>query len=198
MSLSARSALFRRPIKLAILAVALAIPAIAWAAFKPVRIFAPALNGMTCANRTCVEDPSRLPEAAALQHAAVAAVGRKLVPLETAPLTVFCSTRRCYHSFGGGMERGATLFDWGVILPPESWVPYIVEHEYIHMLQAQQLGLVGRQRTPDWFKEGMPFFVSEPPGHELPDYARPLAARYQAWEQQVGRENVWKASATLE
>ena len=187
----------RRLLKLASLALVVAMPAIAWATFKPVRILAPALNGVTCADRVCVEDPSRLIEAMALQRAAVAEVGRKLVPLKAAPVTVFCSTRQCYHSFGGGMERGAALFNWGVILPPESWVPYIVEHEYIHMLQSQQLGLLGRQQTPAWFKEGMPFFVSEPPAHELPEYARPLATQYQAWEQRIGRDNVWKAAAEL-
>lgn len=95
------------------------------------------------------------------------------------------------------MERGATLFHLGVILPPESWVPHIVEHEYIHMLQAQELGLMGRQRTPDWFKEGMPFHVSEPPDHDLPGYARPLAERYVGWERQVGRDNVWQAVRKL-
>ena len=121
------------------------------------------------------------------------AVAHKLVPLEQAPLTVFCSTRACYHAFGGGLERGATLLDWGVILPPESWVPHIVEHEYIHMLQAQQLGLRGRERTPDWFKEGMPFLVSDPPGHDMPAYALPLVARYQAWERHTGRRNAWAA-----
>lgn len=187
----------RRRLKLAVIALVLAIPAITWAAFKPVRILAPALNGVTCADRVCVEDASRFTEAMALQRAAVAEVGRKLVALEERPTTVFCSTRQCYHSFGGGMERGAALFDWGVILPPESWVPYIVEHEYIHMLQAEQLGLLGRQQTPAWFKEGMAFSVSGPPPHELPEYARPLASRYEAWERQVGRENVWKAAASL-
>lgn len=95
------------------------------------------------------------------------------------------------------MERGATILDWGVILPPESWVPHIVEHEYIHMLQAQELGLRGRERTPDWFKEGLPFHVSEPPAHDLPDYARPLVARYQTWEKVVGGKNVWRAASDL-
>jgi hypothetical protein len=95
------------------------------------------------------------------------------------------------------MERGAAIFNWGVILPPESWVPHIVEHEYIHMLQAEQLGLAGRQQTPAWFKEGMPFLVSEPPDYDLPAYARPLVARYQSWERHVGRENVWQAAAGL-
>jgi GNAT superfamily N-acetyltransferase len=184
-----------RLLLLAALALLAAAPVIAWAAFKPVRIFAPTLNGMTCQDRVCVELPGELPRAADLQRDALAAVARKLVPLEQPPLTVFCSTRACYHSFGGGLERGATLLDWGVILPPESWVAHIVEHEYIHMLQAEQLGLYGRQQTPDWFKEGMPFLISEPPDHDLPDYARPLVAEYRAWEQRVGRQNVWKAAA---
>ena len=182
-----------RKLLLGLLAAAVAAPAIAWAALKPVRILAAPLNGVTCEQRVCVEDARLLPRAELLQKDAMAQVGRKLRPLERAPLTVFCSTRACYRSFGGGGERGATLFDWGVILPPESWVPHIVEHEYIHMLQAQELGLLGRQLTPDWFKEGMPFLVSEPPAHDLPDYARPLAKRYEAWERRVGRGNVWQA-----
>jgi hypothetical protein len=176
-----------------LLAVAVAAPAIAWVSYKPVRILAPEFNGVACKGRVCVEDPDQLSRAELLQLAAVAQVGSKLVPLDRPPLTIFCSTRKCYHSFGGGMERGATLFNWGVILPPESWVPHIVEHEYIHMLQAQELGLVGRQRTPDWFKEGMPFHLSQPPEYDLPAYARPLADHYEAWERQVGRLNAWQA-----
>lgn len=179
------------------LALVLAAPPLAWAAFKPVRILAPELNGVTCHGSVCVEKAPELARAVQLHRDAVAEVSRKLVALEQPPLTIFCSSRECYHSFGGGMERGATLFNWGVILPPESWVPHIVQHEYIHMLQAQQLGLVGRQQTPAWFKEGMPFFVSEPPAYDLPAYARPLVARYQSWEQEIGRKNVWQAAADL-
>ena len=186
-----------RALTIMVLALVVAIPAFGWAAFKPVRILAPALNGMTCRGSVCVELASELARAAQLQRDAVAEVSRKLVALEQPPLTVFCSTRQCYHSFGGGMERGATVFNRGVILPPESWVPHIVQHEYIHMLQAQQLGLVGRQRTPAWFKEGMPFFVSEPPTYDLPAYARSHVARYQSWEQKIGRKNVWQAAADL-
>lgn len=186
-----------RALKLASVALVLAGPVAAWATFKPVRILSPALNGVTCLGRVCVEDPSRLGQATELQRRAVAEVARKLLPLEEFPLTVFCSTRECYRSFGGGMERGATLFDWGVILPPESWVAHIVEHEYIHMLQAQQLGLLGRERTPAWFKEGMPFLVSNPPDHDLPAYARPYVASYEAWERRVGRRNAWTAALAL-
>ncbi len=186
-----------RAFKITALALLVAAPPLAWATFKPVRILAPELNGVKCRDFVCVEKTSELPRAAQLQREAVAEVGRKLGALEQPPLTVFCSTRKCYHSFGGGMERGVTLFDWGVILPPESWVPHIVQHEYIHMLQAQQLGLVGRRRTPAWFKEGMPFLVSDPPDHDLPAYARPYVARYLSWERKVGRDNVWRAAADL-
>jgi hypothetical protein len=188
----------RRCLVPATLALLVAAPAIAWTAFRPVRLLAPTLNGVECVGLVCVEDLDGLDRATALQRGAMAAVAGKLGPLDQAPLTVFCATRRCYHAFGGGMERGAAVFDWGVILPPESWVPHIVEHEYIHMLQAQRLGLRGRERTPEWFKEGMPFFVSAPPAHDLPDYARPLVARYRAWERRVGRANVWTAAADLQ
>ncbi len=43
-----------------------------------------------------------------------------------------------------------------------------------------------------WFKEGMAFAVSEPPEFDLPEYAKPWVAQYEAWEQEVGRENVWR------
>ena len=186
-----------RALMLASVALVLVAPLVAWAAFKPVRILAPALNNVTCVERVCADDPSRLDHASELQRNALAEVARKLGTVEDAPLTIFCSTRECYRSFGGGAERGATLFDWGVILPPESWVAHIVEHEYIHMLQAQELGLFGREQTPAWFKEGMPFLVSNPPAYDLPAYARPFVARYKAWEQRVGRENVWAEAARL-
>ncbi len=187
----------RRAFVLVTFALFVAAPAIAWAAFKPVRILAPTLNGMTCVARVCVQETSKLALAQELQSNAIEAVGQKLVPLKQTPLTVFCSTRECYQSFGGGMERGAAILNWGVILPPESWVAHIVEHEYIHMLQAQQLGLLGRERTPLWFKEGMPFLISAPPAHDLPSYAHSLVARCQAWERQVERSNVWRRVTDL-
>lgn len=59
------------------------------------------------------------------------------------------------------------------------------------MLQAQELGLLERESAPDWFTEGMAFYLSEPPDFDLPDYARPWVSRYKEWEAQVGRENVW-------
>jgi hypothetical protein len=173
------------------------LPATLWYCAKPLRILAPQADGMICRAAVCVEDPAQMRRAQRLQREAMAAVDHKLVAIKSPPLTIFCSTRKCYRSFGGGAERGATLFDLGVILPPGSWVPYIVEHEYIHMLQAQELGLMGRCLRPDWYIEGMAFSVSDPPAWDLPAYARPLVARYVAWERRTGRENVWREARRL-
>ena len=98
-------------LEFAALALLVAMPVIAWAAFKPIRILVPTLNGVTCIAQVCVEEPPKLELAQLLQRNAVAAVRHKMVPLAAAPLTVFCLTRACYKSFGGGMERGATLFN---------------------------------------------------------------------------------------
>ena len=186
-----------RQILLAASLMAAAIPVAAWGFFKPIRIVAPQLNGVTCVGAVCVENLSALPAAERLHAEAMSNIAAKLRPLASPPRAVFCSTRACYQSFGGGLERGAAIFNLGIIIPPDSWQTYIVEHELIHMLQAQELGLRGRERTPAWFKEGMPFFVSAPPAFDLPDYARPLVTEYRAWEQRVGRDNVWTAIREL-
>lgn len=186
-----------RKLVAALAVVALLAPVAMWLFFKPIRILAPGFNGVTCAGPVCSDLPSELDRAARLHAEAMAAVGRKLTPLREPPLTVFCSTRSCYQTFGGGMERGATILDFGVILPPESWVAHIIEHEFIHMLQAQELGLRGRERTPGWFKEGMPFLVSAPPDYDLPDYARPLVAQYRTWRDRVGEDQVWTEAGKL-
>lgn len=170
--------------------LATSMPVVAWALFKPIRILAPQLNGVSCVGAICVDRLSALPVARQLHADAMAAVAAKLRPLELPPRTVFCSTAACYRDFGGA-GRGITVFHLGVVIAPESWQSYLVEHEFIHMLQAQELGLRGRERTPAWFKEGMPFFVSAPPAFDLPDYARPLVEQYSEWEQRVGRDQVW-------
>jgi hypothetical protein len=176
---------------------ALLPPLALWVLFKPVRIFLPEFNGVHCFGPICVDEVSTLARAQGLHAAAMSNIAAKLTPLRSPPRTVFCARRACYEAFGGGAERGAAIFDAGVIIAPESWQTHIVEHELIHMLQAQELGLRGRERTPPWFKEGMPFSISAPPAFDLPDYAKPLVAEYEAWERRVGRDRVWIEAARL-
>jgi hypothetical protein len=168
-----------------------AIPIGAWSFFKPIRVIAPELNGVTCAGAVCVEDLSTLSRAEELHETAMVNIAEKLRPLSSPPRAIFCSTRKCYQSFGG-RGRGVAVFDLAVVIAPESWQIHIVEHELIHMLQAQELGLLGREKTPMWFKEGLPFYISDPPVADLPDYAKPLVEEYMAWEGRVGRENIWR------
>lgn len=165
-------------------------PAAAWVCFKPIRIVAPQLTGVTCVGAICVDSMATLPTAMQLHSDAMSNVAEKLRPLKSPPRAVFCSTRSCFASFGG-TGRGITVLHLGVFIPPDSWQTYIVEHEFIHMLQAQELGLRGRERAPLWLKEGMPFFVSDPPPFDLPDYAKPLVEQYATWEQRVARDNAW-------
>ncbi len=173
-----------------LLFAAVLLPAAIWLSFKPIRVVAPSLNGVACSGAICVEVPAMSPIAANLQREALANIAAKLRPLASPPRMIFCSTQQCYRSFGG-RGRGIAVFGLGVVIAPESWQVYIVEHELLHMLQAQELGLFGRERSPIWFREGMAFSVSEPPDFDLPDYARPFVAQYDEWEHRVGRENVW-------
>ncbi len=52
----------------------------------------------------CVESTSTLSSAMSLNSMAMANVAEKLRPIESPPRTVFCSTRRCYDSFGGSAQ----------------------------------------------------------------------------------------------
>lgn len=186
-----RTHMKRTHIFVAVLTTALALlPAATWAFSKPIRVIAPSLNGTTCYGQVCVEDPETLRRAQELVDTAMANIAVKLKPLTPTPRAVFCSTRECYDAFGG-KGRGVAVFNLGIVIPFDSWQVYIVEHELIHLLQAQELGLRGRESSPMWFKEGMAFYVSDPPDFDMPEYARSWVSEYKAWESKVGREKVW-------
>jgi uncharacterized membrane protein len=91
----------KRPYKLiATLLLALAaLQIVAWSFFKPIRVIAPELNGVTCAGAVCVEHLSTLSRAEELHETAMANIAAKLRPLSSPPRAVFCSTRQCYQSF---------------------------------------------------------------------------------------------------
>lgn len=86
-----------------------------WVLFKPVRVVVPELlgDGVTCGGVVCAEEAESLPLAQWLHAEAMANISAKLLPLRAPPRTIFCSTRDCYSSFGGGSERGAAILDLG-------------------------------------------------------------------------------------
>ena len=77
-------------LKKAIPLILLAVPPFAWAFVKPVRVLAPQLEGLTCVERVCVDDPARRADAVKLYQEALetvqASVGVLQSPLAGAPL----------------------------------------------------------------------------------------------------------------
>ena len=56
-----------------------AVPVVAWAAFKPIRVLAPELLGLHCtAQGVCIDDVRRLPEAKALRDEALVFVSSRV------------------------------------------------------------------------------------------------------------------------
>jgi hypothetical protein len=168
-----------------------------WAFAKPMRLWAPELHGMTCADAVCVEQTERLAEATALYAAALARIDARGTPLRERPRMTFCATDACYRAFGGGAER-AINYPWvGSLIAPTSWAPHFVRHELIHALQGQQLGEIGMLRKPAWFREGMAYAWSEPPAEDMPDAFVPLRERFEAWVAGIDAQRLWIEAGEL-
>jgi hypothetical protein len=176
----------------------LAAPAAAWAFAKPARLLAPQWLGHACRDGVCVEDAGRLDEALALYDAALADVGAKLGAFDGRPRLVFCTTRRCYESFGGGAERAITYPRLGSLVAPDAWAPHFVRHELIHARQAQEMGVVRMLRAPAWFREGMAYSLSEPPAGDMPAQFLAWRDEYQAWAAARPQGAPWSAAHDLQ
>ena len=181
-----------------LIVVLLSLPMAAWAFFKPVRILAPELAGVTCVNAfICIDDLSRLAEASALYQSALQFVGSSIGEIEQPPRVVFCATEACNESFGF-KSAANTIGTFGIVISPRAWKPYYLRHEMIHHLQKERLGnFKGWLVTPDWFIEGMAYRLSEDPRPALPEPLQQYRSRFDDWYQQVGKEQLWVEAAKL-
>lgn len=187
----------RRILRGSILLVLLLAPPALWAFAKPLRLWAPSLHGLSCAEAVCVEEAERLAEATALYESALSRIDTFGTPLRKRPRMVFCSTDACYRGFGGGAERAIT-YPWvGSLIAPTSWAPHFARHELIHALQGQQLGEIGMLRKPAWFREGMAYAWSEPPPEDMPDAFVPLRDRFETWYAQIDARRLWIEAGAL-
>lgn len=169
-----------------------------WQAYPPIHVLAvPYRSAWTCAAEVCVEEPARLREAQQLYEAALQEVGRQVTPVRGRPLIVFCSSAQCYGQFGLRSGLAATIAEWGIVIGPRAWAPHLVRHELIHVLQAQQLGLLRRMLSPEWFCEGMAYVLSEPPAGEVPPYYDEAVQRFRAWRASNAAEPLWTAARRL-
>ncbi|MDD2770580.1 MAG: hypothetical protein PHT19_17835 [Methylococcus sp.] len=176
----------------------LCAPAAAWAFFKPVRVVAPELTGVSCVdNILCIDDLSRSQEAADLYGEAVQFVGASVGSIENKPRVIFCSSEACFQSFGLGKRSAATIGTLGIVISPRAWKPYYVRHEMIHHLQNEKLGSISLWLKPDWFVEGMAYSLSEDPRSTLSEPFQQYRAQFMHWYGQVGKDRLWKEAGKL-
>jgi hypothetical protein len=179
-----------------ILILLIASPAVAWAAFKPIRVFAPELvSGITCKSESiCLDDVSRYPEAIKLYDEAVEFVSNTIGKIEKKPKVVFCSSQSCFKSFGFNKASAKTIGKSGIIISPKGWKYYYLRHEIIHHLQAEKMGVISQWRSPEWFIEGMAYLLSEDPRESLYKSHQEYRQRFSKWYKTVGNERLWEAS----
>lgn len=177
----------------------LSLPLTAWAIFKPVRILAPELAGVSCINQSiCIDDPSRIAEASTLYENSIRFVGATVGGITNKPRVIFCATETCFQSFGFSRSSANAVGTFGIVISPRAWEPYYMRHEMIHYLQKERLGNVkSRLVTPNWFIEGMAYSLSEDPRPILPEPWQQYRSQFDTWYKQVGKEKLWVEAAKL-
>jgi len=188
------SRVLQRPL----LAALLAAPFAAWAFLKPVRVLAPEWNGVSCIDVVCTDDLSKLPAASALYDSSREFVESAIGPMERKPRVIFCSTDRCFQSFGLGRRSAATLGKAAIVISPRAWLPHYVRHEMIHHVQNERLGSLRVWTvSPEWFIEGMAYSLSEDPRPVLSEPWQHDRTQFEAWFRQVGKERLWQEAGNL-
>lgn len=172
----------------------LAIPALSWAFFKPIRVLAPQLAGATCLGAVCVDDPARRPQAEAIYRDSLAFVDGQVGQIASPPRAVFCSTSACSQRFGFTSNGAYTVGVSGIVISHRGWAPYFMRHELIHHLQNERLGVFGAWLgRPTWWREGMAYSLSLDERRPLPQPLQSYRSGFDQWLSQAGREQLWTA-----
>ncbi|PLC07680.1 hypothetical protein CY658_10110 [Variovorax sp. RO1] len=182
-----------------VLAVAASLPAITWAAFKPIRVLAPQLVGLTCTdNNVCIDDMAKMPEALALRAEALSFVSNRVDRVASVPRFVFCSQSACAESFGFTHQGAYHVGTSGVVIGPRGWQPFFVRHELIHHVQMENIGsLHALLFTPTWFIEGMAYSLSEDPRRPLPEPLEGWRSQFEAWYPNLSKQELWPVARAL-
>jgi hypothetical protein len=176
----------------------LCTPAAAWAFIKPIRVFAPEWNGVSCINETiCTDDISRYQEAVKLYDEALHYVDSSVGVIKNRPHVIFCDSDVCSRSFGLGKRSALTIGRFGIVISPRAWKAYYVRHEMIHHLQSEKLGILKVWRDPRWLTEGMAYSLSEDPRPKLSEPFEQYRAQFNQWYRQVGKEHLWEQASKI-
>lgn len=184
-------------LKRILIACVILFPALTWATFKPVRVLAPGLvSGITCMSDTiCIDDVARYSEAIKLYVAAIDFVTNNVGKLKHKPRVTFCSSSLCFKSFGFNKASAKTIGTSGIVISPKGWKDYYLRHEIIHHLQAEKLGVFSQWRSPEWYKEGMAYSLSEDPRNTLSDKYQQYRTKFSQWTKERGKDNIWNITA---
>lgn len=120
------------------------LPVISWGLYKPVRVLAPELNGLTCINeRICLDDVSKTEEAELLYLESANITNNAIGNFYNNPRAIFCITEKCYKSFGFSSPSVAhAVGDSGVVISPRGWRNTKIIHEFVHHIQAERIGVI--------------------------------------------------------
>jgi hypothetical protein len=175
------------------------MPVVAWASFKPIRVLAPALLGLSCTqDGICIDDTTRLQEARSLKDEAVQFVNQRVGQLENVPRAIFCSTAECAKSFGFTQQGAYNVGTSGLVIGPRGWHKHFVRHELIHHLQNERLGIFNNWFfKPTWFLEGMAYSLSEDPRRPLPKPLETWRQEFESWYPTGGLEELWISAEKL-
>ena len=173
-------------------------PLAAWAFYKPVRVLAPELAGVSCVSEIiCTDDVARHAEATVLYDEALEFVHSSVGAIEQRPRVIFCSSQACFRSFGFDRAASHTVGTSGIVLGPRGWKSYYLRHEMIHHLQAERLGVIRRWLMPNWFTEGMAYVLSHDPRPVIAEPWQGYRLEFERWYRSAGKEDLWAEAREL-
>jgi hypothetical protein len=177
----------------------LSLPLATWYLYKPVRVLLPAINGVTCVSETlCIDDVEKNSEASKLYDNALTFVNAEVGKIASNPRVIFCTTEHCNQSFGfHAPAKAHSIGISAIVVSPQGWHENILRHEFIHHLQAERLGVIGQWRSPDWFKEGMAYSLSQDARPDLSETLLNYKIEFDEWYKIIGKERLWLEAGRL-
>ncbi|MFD0916395.1 hypothetical protein ACFQ14_08255 [Pseudahrensia aquimaris] len=171
------------------------LPTVAFAIYKPSRVLAPHLFGVTCVeNNICIDDPAHLKRAKRLRAEAIDFVHSNIAHIRNTPRMIFCHSLECSDAFGQFHAAAFNVGTHGIVVRMRGWERHFVRHELIHHVQNERFGsLYAFVFLPTWYLEGMAYSLSLDPRKPIPDETlEGYRARFDAWA--ATQESIWDIS----
>lgn len=176
--------------------ILVAVPVVALAFIKPLRVIAPSLvPGIACPRPDiCTDNAASLGDAERLYQEGYAKAVDAVGPFSRTPRMVFCTTPACADAFGIGRRAAEAVGNLGLVIAPRGWKSFYVAHELIHYRQAESLGNLAVATKPGWLIEGMAYALSGDPRHPLGEPFEQWRSRFEAWHAGLGTRDLWEAA----